>query len=254
MNSDLLIRLLGWRGALFHGDSTTLDRWRWLEARLTDPPGARLIDIGCGTGAFTIGAATRGYTALGLSWDTRNQTTAQRRARLCAVQNAVFEILDVRKLNSRPDLIGQFDVAVLCEVIEHILDDQKLTSNAAACLKPGGRLLLTTPNYDYHPITPEDRGPFLTEETGWHVRKGYREADLRRLCEKAGLQVDSITYCAGFLSQKITWLFRVGGRCHRLLGWVAILPLRIIPPLLDVPVTKWLAWPQYSICLEARKK
>jgi len=253
MNSDVLVNILGWQGTLLHGDSTVFDRWHWLRARLTDPPGARLIDIGCGSGAFTIGAATLGYSALGLSWDEQNQQTAQRSARLCDVRTATFEILDVRQLDRRQDLVGQFDTAVLCEVIEHVLDDEKLVIDSAACLKSGGRLLLTTPNFDYRPITQEDAGPFPTDETGWHVRKGYREDDLRRLASVAGLQVEGISYCTGFLSQKITWLYRRLGRLHKTLGLAAILPLRVFPPLIDVLVTQSLAWPHYSICVEARK-
>ena len=37
-----------------------------------------LIDIGCGSGAFSIGAALRGYNSLGLSWDERNQQVAEK--------------------------------------------------------------------------------------------------------------------------------------------------------------------------------
>lgn len=50
-----------------------LDRWLWLRKRLHPSNNSeRLIDIGCGTGAFTIGVALKGYSAIGLSWDQRN--------------------------------------------------------------------------------------------------------------------------------------------------------------------------------------
>jgi SAM-dependent methyltransferase len=254
MSINLVIRLFGWRAALIHGDTTVIDRWRWLKRRL--PParnGSWLIDIGCGSGGFTIGAAKQGYHALGLSWDERNQRIARLRATMSGTDLAVFDILDARSLNERSDLRGKFDVAVLCEVIEHVINDVKLLRDAANCLQPGGVLLLTTPNANYKPITKEDEGPFLEEETGWHVRKGYRAEDLQRLAESAGLSVQEVSFCSGILSQKITGLFRVLTRLHPMAAWALILPLRILPPLLDNFVTGLLSWPKFSICMVARK-
>ncbi|QIZ72488.1 class I SAM-dependent methyltransferase [Oxynema aestuarii] len=249
-----LVKILGFPATLIHGDTLVLDRWLWLKERLPQTSTSdKLIDIGCGTGAFTIGAALLGYEALGLSWDERNQSVAKQRALLCGAKSANFEVLDVRKLDRRQDLIAQFDLAISLEVIEHILDDRKLMRDIANCLKPGGRLLLTTPNYDYKPITAMDKGPFPTVETGWHVRKGYTEASLINLCKEAGFVVDSISFCSGFFSQKTTFFFRFFSKIHPLLGWSFILPLRGLPPLVDPVVTKLLHWPEFSICLEAHK-
>jgi 2-polyprenyl-3-methyl-5-hydroxy-6-metoxy-1,4-benzoquinol methylase len=249
-----LVRIFGFPATLIHGDTLVLDRWLWLKERLPQTSTSeKLIDIGCGTGAFTIGAALRGYEALGLSWDERNQSVASQRALICGAKSAKFEVLDIRKLDQRQDLISQFDVAICLEAIEHILDDCKLMRDVARSLKPGGRLLLTTPNYHYKPITAMDKGPFLAVETGWHVRKGYAEEELRKLCKEAGLIVDSFSFCSGFLSQKNTFFFRVFSKIHPLLGWSFILPLRILPPLLDPIATKLIRWPEFSICLEAHK-
>jgi len=251
---SILVRLFGFPATLIHGDTLVLDRWLWLKERLPHTTrSANLIDIGCGTGAYTMGTALRGYQALGLSWDQRNQSVASKRATICGAQSAQFEVLDVRKLDHRTDLVSQFDVAICLEVIEHILNDQKLMQDMTNCLKPGGRLLLTTPNYDYKPITEMDKGPFPTVETGWHVRKGYTATGLKQLCQNAGLVVDSISFCSGFLSQKITFVLRVLSRLHPLVGWGVILPLRILPPLLDPLITKMIRWPAFSICLEAHK-
>jgi SAM-dependent methyltransferase len=254
MNTSVLIRLFGWRATLIYGDTTVVDRWRWLKRRL--PRAGKeswLIDIGCGTGAFTIGAAKQGYHALGLSWDERNQCVARLRAIMSETELALFDVLDARSLNTRSDLQGKFDVAVLCEVIEHVINDVKLVQDAANCLRPGGVMLLTTPNANYRAITKEDEGPFLTEETGWHVRKGYRSEDLQKLADCAGLSVEEISFCSGFLSQKITGLLRVLSRVHLTVAWVIVLPLRILPPILDNVVTAILKWPKFSICIVARK-
>lgn len=252
--SNFLVKILGFPATLIHGDTLVLDRWRWLKKRLSRPTKkARLIDVGCGSGAFTIGAARRGYTAVGLSWDKRNQAIAAQRAQLCKAPTASFEIQDVRQLHQRTDWHGQFDVAICLEVIEHILNDQKVFQDINALLKPGGKLLLTTPYYHYKAIVPSDNGPFCTEETGWHVRRGYVADDLKKLCKNAGFEIEEISYCSGFLSQKITGVLWRTPQKMQLLGWLLILPLRIFPPLLDGLIRKTTRWPDYSIGLLARK-
>src|SRR5437867_6289606 len=125
-SKSILVRLLGFPATLVHGDTLVLDRWLWLRARLGRGKGKKLLDVGCGTGAFTIGAALRGYDALGLSWDTRNQNVARQRAVLSGATNASFEVVDVRKLDERPELYDQFDVTICLETVEHILDDAKV--------------------------------------------------------------------------------------------------------------------------------
>lgn len=254
MDKSTLVRIMGFPATLIHGNPSVLDRWLWLRKRLPKTNnGEKLIDIGCGTGAFSIGAALRGYKALGLSWDERNQKVAEERAEICKADSAKFDILDVRKLDTRKDLIETFDVAVCSENIEHILNDKKLIKDITACLKPGGRLLLTTPYLLYRPIRPGDKGPFSKIEDGGHVRRGYTEAMLEELCKSANIVHERITFCSGFLSQKICFLKSTLGKRHPLFSWAIVLPLRIFPPLLDRVITNAISWPYFSICLEARK-
>jgi 2-polyprenyl-3-methyl-5-hydroxy-6-metoxy-1,4-benzoquinol methylase len=89
--------------------------------------GEKFIDVGCEPGASTIGAARRGYEALGLSWDKRNHRIAGRRAARCNGALARFEIQDIRCLHERRELVDAFDVAICFETIEHVLDPDKLT-------------------------------------------------------------------------------------------------------------------------------
>ena len=250
-----LVRLFGIRASMIHHDTLVLDRWLWVAKRLPRAAGDKMLaDVGCGTGAFTIAAALRGYRSIGLSWDERNQRVATDRAAMCSAHSASFDILDVRDLDTRRDFVGLFDVVLCTECIEHIRDDSKLMRDLAGCLKPGGRLLLTTPYMNYRAITRSDEGPFLIDRTdGWHVRRGYTESSLNELCQLAGLSVDRFSYCSGVLSQKITFVLRVLSKIHPLLGWAAILPLRPFPPFLDSLITNLLGWPYYSICLEATK-
>jgi len=257
MDSSFLVRVFGFGATLIHGDSLVLDRWKWLKRRLPKTAnGETLLDVGCGTGAFTIGAARRGYFATGVSWDERNQRVAQDRARICRSESVTFVVGDVRQLDSLPGLASSYDVVICLECVEHILDDSKLFRDMADRLKPGGRLLLTTPNYYYHPITKWDRGPFLTKETGWHVRRGYTPDMLAELCHLSGLTCSEVSYCSGLISQKVTGLWRAAGELPigSAVRWAVTLPLRMLPTMFgDGAITRILNWPSFSICLEAYK-
>jgi hypothetical protein len=59
MDRSTLVRLLGFLATLIHGSPLTLDRWMLLKQWLPKN-GENLIDVGCRSGAFTIGAARRG--------------------------------------------------------------------------------------------------------------------------------------------------------------------------------------------------
>lgn len=252
---SLLVRLVGFPALLIHGDTLVLDRWRWLSPRLPiTGRQLRVLDVGCGNGAFTIGAARRGYRALGVTISAQDARKAAKRAALCETRRVCFDAVDARVLDERGDFAEAFDVVLCTEVIEHILDDRKLMRSIARCLVPGGRLLLTTPNFDFRPMTASDLAPPSTYEDGGHVRRGYTEQSLRELCRDAGLDVDDIGFCGGVLSQKVTALLRMLSRhIHPVVGWLGTLGLRSLPMLLDPPLTRLLCWPGYSIYLEAHR-
>jgi SAM-dependent methyltransferase len=252
--ANVLVQSIGHPALIIHGDTLMLDRWQWLKSRLPITRNDEsLVDIGCGSGAFTIGAALRGYHSLGLSWDRRNQSVASQRAHICKAPKASFEVLDVRKLASRIDLLSAFDVAICLENIEHVINDRQLMVDIASCLKPGGRLLLTTPYLLNQPISKEDTGPFTPVENGDHVRRGYSKAMLQELCLIAGLVPERYSYVSGFLSQKLTSVSRVLSGFHPILGWLVILPFRWLPPLVDNTIHRLTKYPYFSICLEAYK-
>lgn len=250
--NSALIRMFGYRAAFIHGDPLMVDRWRYVCRYLPRTRDRRrLFDVGCGSGAFTIGAAKRGYDAVGLSWDERNQSVALERARIAGVA-ATFPIGDTRALDRLQEHVEAYDYVLSLENIEHVIDDRKLIKDLARCLKPGGWLILTTPNKHYRAITPEDDGPFSTVEDGWHVRRGYTPAMLRELAAEAGLAVEAIESCSGFLSQKLTVPLR---KFHkpRILGWMMILPLRLLPPLFDGLIRRLTGYPDFSVTMVAYK-
>lgn len=241
---------------LLLGDTLILDRWSWIRRRLPQShKGASLLDVGCGSGAFTIGAAKRGYEALGLTYSQAECLTATARARICKAVSAQFQNVDVRKLDEVGQLKQNFDVVICAECIEHILNDEKLMKDIAGCLRQNGLLLLTTPNLALRPINAMDAGPVSSVEDGGHVRKGYSVDQLKDLAEKSGLSVIEISFCGGWTSQRLTQLFRFLRKVAGIqIAGLVLLPLRVLPLCCEPFLTRLLGWPFYTICLVARKE
>lgn len=97
----------------------------------------RLLDFGCGGGAFLRRMRNAGWTVAGTEPDTKAA------ARLAAEEGfPVYSSLD--------DLIQKretgFDIIVLSHVIEHLPEPIKTLIQLRSLLNDGGKLLLTTPN------------------------------------------------------------------------------------------------------------
>ena len=101
---------------------------------------ATILDIGCGDGFATGVAAQRnpGHHFAGLDWSVGSLAAARQRG--IAVLRAG---LDTPSLPIRPTSV---DVVVMSEVIEHLVDTDSAIEAAHRALKPGGSLLLSTPN------------------------------------------------------------------------------------------------------------
>jgi SAM-dependent methyltransferase len=103
------------------------------------PAAARILDVGCGDGFATSVVARRngGHHFVGLDWSA--PSLAQAAGRGLAVLRAGLDApLPVRS--------GSVDVVIMSEVIEHLVDTDSAVEEAYRVLRPGGSLLLSTPN------------------------------------------------------------------------------------------------------------
>ena len=78
-------------------------------------------------------------------------------------------------------------------------------------------------------------------------------AMLRELCRNAHLEIEEVSSCSGFSSQKASALWRVISKSSVVVQFALTLPLRVLPPVLDPLISKLTNWPNYSICLAAYK-
>ncbi|HKZ14503.1 MAG TPA: class I SAM-dependent methyltransferase [Solirubrobacterales bacterium] len=246
--SDLLVRALGWRALMLHGDPSVWDRYRWLRPRLRRG-GVDVLDAGAGNGGFAIFAARAGNRALGLSFSPGEMGAAERRAGLCGATSARFEVRDLRTIGDDAELRGSFDEIICFEVLEHLLDDVGVLRDLASALRPGGRVLITVPSHDHRPLFRER---LAATEDGGHVRWGYSEEQLRGVARAAGLRDLEAGAVSGAVTQALIELQRRLGTVHRGLAWALTFPLRILQPL-DRPLTSLTRCPYLSRTLVAEK-
>lgn len=98
--------------------------------------GGRLLDVGCALGAFMAAARDRGYETVGV--DVNPHAVERTGARFPEVYLGSIEKLDLEP--------SSYDVVVMTDVIEHVNAPASFLQRARRLLKPGGHLLLTTPD------------------------------------------------------------------------------------------------------------
>ena len=111
----------------------------------------KILDIGCGTGAWSVHWAARGCQVTGVDFDPEFIPRARCREGLTDPRVFSGIVADATRL---PADIGQFDVVVLNSLLEHVPDWRAAVLGAVRALAPGGLLLLTTTNR-YHPFQGE---------------------------------------------------------------------------------------------------
>ena len=98
-------------------------------------PTGSLLDFGCGAGTFLRCARERGWEVVGVEGSVPAATHS--RSTGLDVREGVIEDLK---------LSGRFDVVTAFQTIEHFADPLAFLSNIRNLLKPGGLLVLTTPD------------------------------------------------------------------------------------------------------------
>ncbi|CAN5465169.1 class I SAM-dependent methyltransferase [soil metagenome] len=128
--------------------------YRHLGLRLS---GGFLVEVGCGEGYGAAAFADRVDTVLAIDYDRS------------AVQHAAstYHRIEVVQANlaALPIKSGTADVVASLQVIEHVWDHQQFIAECARVLRPGGVLMLTTPNrLTISPGLQTPMNPFHTHE------------------------------------------------------------------------------------------
>ncbi len=99
--------------------------------------GVRLLDVGCGSGAFARLMARRGYDVVGVEPFSLGRPTEEPRLRLV---RAPLE-------EAKSDL-GRFQVVTMWHVLEHLQEPRPFLESVSDLLEPSGVMVLSVPNFD----------------------------------------------------------------------------------------------------------
>ena len=105
-------------------------------------PGDRglALDLGCGLGGFLQPLEDLGYEVYAADMDSESLVHCAERGFTTATEVDCYRL-------PYPD--ESFDLVTLYDVIEHIEDDYRAMAEVARVLKPGGRVMISVPAYQF---------------------------------------------------------------------------------------------------------
>jgi 2-polyprenyl-3-methyl-5-hydroxy-6-metoxy-1,4-benzoquinol methylase len=151
----------------------------YCSAYLWIPRNVRVLDIGCGFGESLGYHTARGCEAYGVEADTNIERIAQ--AFNLNAHVGLFE----------PDIYESnfFDYVTLDQVIEHANRPVQMLRDIAQVLKPGGKIILSTPNSGGWGAMAFGRR-WINWHTPYHLQH-FSEQSMQLAAEQAGLVLES---------------------------------------------------------------
>ncbi len=155
--------------------------------------GSRVLELGCGAGALCQRLADAGYDILGVDMNSE------------AFQAELpFRQLDLENHNQVSEFCSEFsddgkkfDAVVCAEVIEHVENPWQLMRDIASLVRPGGVVLLSTPNigswYSRLRFFISGKFPFFhkSDSEYGHIH-ALTETELELITQQALLDVEKI--------------------------------------------------------------
>lgn len=180
------------RGYAYAYDHRRKQVLRLLAERLA--PGARILDVAAAQGNFSITLAEMGYN---VTWNDLREDLAdyvrlkQQRGKIDFAPGNAFEL----------NFPAPFDAVLIAEIIEHVAHPDEFLQKAAHLVKPGGYIVMTTPNGAFFrnalPKFSECADPSVFEAVQFkpngdgHIFLIHPD-EIKPLAAQAGLEVEKI--------------------------------------------------------------
>jgi len=140
------------------------------------PRGARLLDVGCGTG-FLLERAREFLDVHGVDVSPIGLAMCRERGVTQVREGSAYDLASVA--DETFDCVGLFDV------IEHLDDDVAALRNVSTVLRPGGRALVTVPAF---------QALWSEHDVVNQHRRRYTRAQLAAALRASGFEIEKLTY------------------------------------------------------------
>lgn len=158
-----------------------LHRYTVAERLLPDVAGRRVVELGGGTGELSRRIRERGADVTFVDLSPANVARARSEG---------FEALQLDLNRGLPEFDDEsFDGVVMLEIIEHVVAAEQLLAEINRVLRPGGFLILSTPNFVFLYNRLRILAGKLSGDEGYHYRF-FTPSSLERQLADAGFQID----------------------------------------------------------------
>lgn len=153
-----------------------------------------VCEFGCGLGHILIAISGQVQHGTGIDvseYATSRATTAAERS---GIKNLDFKSIDIKSLADASEYSKHFDKVLMMDISEHLYDNTLLEflQSAKSVLKPGGQLVLHTPNADYYLEQMKARN-FILKQFESHIAVRNYSQHLPIL-GKAGFSIEQVRY------------------------------------------------------------
>lgn len=159
-------------------------------AAIPNNPAASILELGCAYGGTGELALSEGKCRRYVGIEIDPEVAAVARGRLTEVIQGNVETIEF------PWQAQSFDVLVMGEVLEHLIDPWGTLQRLLVLVRPGGLVMASSPNISHYKIilelfagrwTLQDRGPMDRTHLRWFTPSTFTE-----MFERAGVVVDRV--------------------------------------------------------------
>ncbi len=140
------------------------------------PAGARILEIGCGTG-HNLPMLAKFGSVEAIEIDPAAREIASERLGRPVGDAPLPELPGVER--------GAYDLVAVLDVVEHIEDDVAALAAMKSLLKPGGKILIAVPAHQWM---------WSAHDVVNHHHRRYSKTTLKTAIERAGLKPDRLGY------------------------------------------------------------
>jgi ubiquinone/menaquinone biosynthesis C-methylase UbiE len=184
-------------------------------------PGAKVADLGCGSGAFTALLRERGYLAEGLDLSGKLISLARQ-----SYPEIEFLVGDVEAL---PHVDGTLDGVLLSGVVHHLPNPRRCAAEVRRVLKPGGWFFAFDPNRKnpFMFLYRDRSSPFYSSVGVTDNERPVLARETVRVFSEAGLRASS-SYLGGLhytyvASKNVSYFLPIYNAIDSLISWPRIL-------------------------------